>query len=447
MAAATGTGSCGDSLLPFTVVARDPGCAARAGELVTPHGTVRTPAFMPVGTGGTVKGVAAWELARLAPEMVLANTYHLLLRPGPERVRRLGGLHRLLAWPGPILTDSGGFQVFSLADRRRLDADGVTFRSHLDGAPLRLTAESAVQVQATLGVDVAMVLDECLPYPVEAATARRSVERTVAWARRGLAEARRLRAEGGWRGGLFAIQQGSVLPELRRACSAELGAAEFDGFAIGGLAVGESRAELYDLVSASAPMLPEGRPRYLMGVGYPEDLLHAVACGVDLFDCVLPTRSARNGKVFTSGGELQIKNARHADDRAPLDPACACPTCACYSRAALRHLYVSREVTSVVLLTVHNLTFFLDLMRRAREAIMAGRYRELVASVEAGRRDGGAGRSASRHQEDERDEPGQPPAAVDHDGVDLRRLLLHRPDAGAKAAEEEGSDDRRAEEG
>jgi queuine tRNA-ribosyltransferase len=362
-------------MLPFTVTHSDRDSAARVAELATPHGTVRTPAFMPVGTAGTVKGMAGWELERLAPEMVLANTYHLLLRPGVEKIEEMGGIHRLMAWPGPILTDSGGYQVFSLAARRRLDDDGVTFHSHLDGSVHRLTPENVVETQSRYGVDVAMVLDECLPYPVELGSARESVSRSIAWARRGLDRAERLReASDGWRGGVFAIQQGSVDEDLRRQCSEELIGHDFDGFAIGGLAVGEPSAVLHEAVAMAAPMLPASKPRYLMGVGYPEDLVHAVACGVDLFDCVLPTRSARTGKIFTSTGEINIKNARFADDLRPLDEACGCPTCASYSRAALRHLYVAREVTSVVLLTVHNLTFFLGLMRGAREAIMAGHY-------------------------------------------------------------------------
>jgi queuine tRNA-ribosyltransferase len=319
--------------------------------------------------------MAAWELEGLAPEMVLANTYHLLLRPGVDRVEAMGGLHALLAWPGPILTDSGGYQVFSLAARRKLDEDGVTFRSHLDGSPHRLTPENVIETQSRYGVDVAMVLDECLPYPVELDTAEASVARSVAWARRGLARADELRLRsGGWRGGLFAIQQGSLDEGLRRRCTDDLAGHPFDGFAIGGLAVGEPSAALHEATAMAAPMLPEERPRYLMGVGYPHDILHAISCGVDLFDCVLPTRSARTGKVFTSSGELNIKNARFADDLGPLDPECSCPTCARYPRAALRHLFVAKEVTSVVLLTLHNLTFFLRLMREAREAIMAGRY-------------------------------------------------------------------------
>jgi queuine tRNA-ribosyltransferase len=376
-------------MLPFDITGMDPDSSARAAELSTPHGVVRTPAFMPVGTAGTVKGMAAWELDRLAPEMILGNTYHLLLRPGLERIRRLGGLHRLMGWSGPILTDSGGFQVFSLAGRRKMDSGGVTFRSHIDGDQHRLTPENVIETQATLGVDVAMVLDECLPYPVDQRRAERSTATSVEWALRGFKKAQDLRRAGAeWLGGIFAIQQGSLDPGLRRSSSERLAAAEFDGFAIGGLAVGEPGEALYEAVAMAAPMLPDQRPRYLMGVGYPEDMLHAIACGVDLFDCVLPTRSARTGKVFTSGGDLVIKNARFADDLKPLDEGCSCPTCAVYSRAALRHLFTANEVTSVVLLTMHNLWFYLSLMRGAREAIMAGRYTRFRARVERARADG-----------------------------------------------------------
>jgi queuine tRNA-ribosyltransferase len=380
-------------MLPFEITGEDPESSARAAELTTPHGVVRTPAFMPVGTAGTVKGMAAWELDRLAPEMILGNTYHLLLRPGAEIINRLGGLHRLMGWSGPILTDSGGFQVFSLAGRRTMDTDGVTFRSHIDGDEHRLTPENVIETQAGLGVDVAMVLDECLPYPVDDQRAQRSTVTSVEWALRGLDRAEELRrADSGWNGGVFAIQQGSLDSRLRRSSSEALAAADFDGYAIGGLAVGEPAEALYEAVAMAAPMLPDRRPRYLMGVGYPEDILHAIGCGVDLFDCVLPTRSARTGKVFTSGGELVIKNARYADDPNPLDEGCSCPTCAVYSRAALRHLFVANEVTSVVLLTMHNLWFYLSLMREAREAIMAGRYTRFRVRVESAR--GSARKSA-----------------------------------------------------
>ncbi len=377
-------------MLPFSITHRDSQTAARAGELETPHGVVRTPAFMPVGTAGTVKGVAAWELERLAPEMVLANTYHLLLRPGVERIERMGGLHRLMGWPGPILTDSGGYQVFSLAARRKTDDNGVTFQSHIDGSKHRLTPESVAETQARFAVDVAMVLDECLPYPVAHEVAERSMRRSVAWAVRALEHIRQPAARKAWRGGLFAIQQGSVFEDLRQKCSNQLANHPFDGYAIGGLAVGEPKQVLHESVATAAPLLPASRPRYLMGVGYPDDILHAMACGVDLFDCVLPTRSARTGKVFTSRGELVIKNACHGDDARPLDPDCSCPTCAVYSRAALRHLFVAREVTSVVALTVHNLSYFLDLMRRAREAIMTGCYARFRQHTEATRNAGAA---------------------------------------------------------
>jgi len=375
-------------MLPFAITGRDPETAARAGELTTPHGVVRTPAFMPVGTAGTVKGVAAWELARLAPEMVLANTYHLILRPGVDRIERLGGLHRLMGWAGPILTDSGGFQVYSLAARRRVDDGGVTFQSHVDGSSHTLGPATAVEAQIRFGVDVAMVLDECLPFGADRPTVEGSVERTVTWALGGLRHAEN-RRDDGWLGGLFAIQQGGLDGTLRKRCSEALAGHPFDGFAVGGLAVGEPSERLHDGIEAFAPMLPAERPRYLMGVGYPEDLLHAIACGVDLFDCVLPTRSARTGKVFTSRGELHIKNARYADDDRPLDPECTCPTCASYSRGALRHLFVAREATSVVLLTVHNLMFFLSLMRGAREAIIAARYTRYRRRVELARSAGG----------------------------------------------------------
>ncbi len=371
-------------MLPFTITGRDGASDARAGELETPHGVVHTPAFMPVGTGGTVKGMASWELARLSPEMVLANTYHLLLRPGLEGIRAMGGLHRLLAWRGPILTDSGGYQVFSLAARRTVDDDGVTFSSHLDGSPRRLTPQGVTEAQAAFGVDIAMVLDECLPYPVEPGTAEASIRRTTAWAVAGLKRARELR-DGGWEGGLFAIQQGSLDLDLRRRSTEALAAHPFDGFAVGGLAVGESSAQLHEAVAGATPILPWERPRYLMGVGYPEDMLAAVAAGVDLFDCVLPTRSARTGKVFTSSGKLNIKNARHASEDGPLDDACPCLTCAAYPRSALRHLFVANEVTSVVLLTVHNLTYFVGLMRSARDAIMTGRFAHWRRRVEGAR--------------------------------------------------------------
>ncbi len=372
-------------MLPFEVSYRDPASCARAGDLTTPHGVVQTPAFMPVGTAGTVKALPGWELERIGPEMVLANTYHLMLRPGVDVLERLGGVHAFMAWNGPILTDSGGYQVYSLASRRRVDDEGVTFRSHLDGNAHRMTPASAVELQVRFGVDVAMVLDECVGYPAERRELETAVERSLDWARTCLAEADRWRRDRGWAGGLFAIQQGGLDPALRQRSIEGLTGAPFDGYAIGGLAVGEPSTALHEGIAMAAEMLPEDRPRYLMGVGYPEDLLVAVERGVDLFDCVLPTRSARTGKVFTSRGDLVIKHARFREDPRPLDPACGCPTCTLYSRGALRHLFVAGEATSMVLLTMHNLFYFVSLMRSAREAIMSSRYGEFRARVVSNR--------------------------------------------------------------
>ena len=374
-------------MLPYTVSRCDTTTSARTAELTTPHGVVHTPAFMPVGTAGTVKAVTGWELERLRPQMVLANTYHLMLRPGVETVEQLGGLHAVMGWQGPILTDSGGYQVHSLAGRRQLDDGGVTFRSHLDGSERRLTPRGAVGLQVRFGVDVAMVLDECVGLPADRSRIDAAVERSSAWARQGLEEAQAARSRGVWQGGLFAIQQGGLDRRARVRSIEELAEHPFDGFAIGGLAVGESSEELHTGVAMAAALLPAERPRYLMGVGYPEDLLEAVGQGVDLFDCVLPTRSARTGKVFTSAGDLVIKHARYRNDGQPLDPDCPCPTCQRYSRGTLRHLFVSGEPTSMVLLTVHNLFYFVSLMQSAREAIMSGRYGEFRARVVRARAD------------------------------------------------------------
>ncbi len=356
----------------FTVLARDAETSARAAELETAHGTVRTPAFMPVGTAGSVKGLAPWELARLGPEMVLANTYHLLLRPGIEAIESVGGLHAFMAWPGPILTDSGGFQVYSLAARRRWDHDGVTFRSHLDGAELRLTPEGCVQAQHRLGVDVAMALDVCPPLPSPPAELERAVAMTTAWARRC-----RAALPPGGPTLLFGIVQGGLEVGLRRRAVEELLPLGFDGYALGGFSVGEEPPALWDGVAAAAPLLPADRPRYLMGVGTPADLVHGVACGVDLFDCVIPTRNARNGLLHTSRGPLVLKHARWRTSAEPPDPECDCPTCRSCSMAYLRHLYLAREAAAVVLATVHNLHFYLALMRRLRWAIINGRFLQL----------------------------------------------------------------------
>jgi len=348
---------------------------ARRGRLATPHGVIETPAFMPVGTLGAVKGVTPQELAAAGASVMLSNLYHLALRPGVDTVERLGGIHAFTGWRGPILTDSGGFQVFSLEGLRKIDDGGVSFRSHLDGSPLRFTPEGVVSLQERMGVDIAMVLDECPPWPIERAVAETSWKRTLAWARR---------AREAWQGkggGLFGIVQGSVFPDLRQRAAEELSQVEFDGYAIGGVSVGESESDRHAVVEWTAPALPQGKPRYLMGVGYPGDILHAVAQGVDLFDCVLPSRNARHGVLFTREGVLRIKNARYKDDPRPLDPGCGCPACARTSRAFLHHLTRAGELTAAVLGTLHNLRFYLDFMGEIRQAIELGTFEDLAVRL------------------------------------------------------------------
>ncbi len=368
-------------MLGFSVLGRDGASAARRGRLVLDHGSVETPAFMPVGTAGTVKAVRWEDVSRAGAEIVLANTYHLMLRPGGDTIRRLGGLHRFSGWTGPILTDSGGFQVMSLAANRRLSPEGVAFRSHLDGREFLLTPERAMELQARdFGVDVAMVLDECTPHPATLAEARISMERTHHWAALSLARFREIAGDGG-RGALFGIVQGGMHVELRAESVATLSAMPFDGIACGGLSVGEPKEEMRHLVAFTGPRLPRERPRYLMGVGRPDDLVHAVAHGFDMFDCVLPTRAARHGLLYTSEGTLTIKQARYREDAGPPDPACACPTCRSCSRAYLRHLFVSGEPTAATLLTVHNLTSILDLMRRIRDALETNTFGALAAGT------------------------------------------------------------------
>ncbi|HEV2856287.1 MAG TPA: tRNA guanosine(34) transglycosylase Tgt [Thermoanaerobaculia bacterium] len=365
--------------LSFQILATDG--LARRGRLTTPHGAVETPAFMPVGTLGAVKGVTPQELEAAGASIMLSNLYHLALRPGIEVVERLGGLHAFTGWPGPILTDSGGFQVWSLGGLRTVDAGGVTFRSHLDGSPLRFTPEGVVDFQERMGVDVAMMLDECPPWPVTLEEAAASWERTLGWARR----AREV-WKGRQAGGLFGIVQGSVYRELRERAAADLAELDFDGYAIGGVSVGETEPERHAAVEWTAPVLPAGKPRYLMGVGYPEDIRHAVAQGVDLFDCVLPARNARHGVLFTRQGVIKIKNARYKDDPLPLDPECGCPACRRTSRAFLHHLTRSGELTAAVLGTLHNLRYYLDFMADLRQAIQLGALTD-VASL-AGRAPG-----------------------------------------------------------
>jgi queuine tRNA-ribosyltransferase len=356
----------------FTIEARDCGTQARAGVIATERGSFRTPAFMPVGTSAAVKGVWPGQLREMGYGCLLANTYHLYLRPGHERIRGQGGLHRFMGWDRLILTDSGGFQVFSLGALRNVSDEGVTFRSHIDGSLRRLTPEGAVEIQEALGSDVRMVLDECVEFPADRKEVEAAVRRTTLWARRSLAAAT-LSA-----GGMFGIVQGGMHPDLRRRSAEEICSLPFPGFAIGGVSVGEGKELQREMVSLSVPLLPRDSPRYLMGVGTPVDLLFAVSRGADLFDCVLPTRNARNGMMFTSGGTLTIKQARYADDPLPPDERCACPTCGSFSRAYLRHLYLQREMLASMAMTVHNLHFYARLMERSREAISRGYFGELV---------------------------------------------------------------------
>ncbi len=358
---------------------------ARRGELQTAHGVVQTPAFMPVGTRGAVKGVTHRELRDLGAEIILGNTYHLYLKPGDELIARAGGLHRFMGWPHPILTDSGGYQIFSLAAMRRIREDGAEFRSHLDGSLHVLTPEGATDIQARLGSDIAMVLDECIATPAPHDEARVAMERSVRWARRARARLAALR-DGPPVPGVpvtnpgqaqFGIVQGATHPDLRTESAQRTVDIGFEAYAIGGLSVGEPPEVMYDVVSHTAERLPRDQPRYLMGTGMPGDLVECVARGIDLFDCVLPTRNARNGQLITSRGPISIKNARYAEDPRPPDPDCACYTCRTFSRAYLRHLFVVGEMTAATLNSLHNLHFYLDTMRRIREAIVFGSFEKL----------------------------------------------------------------------
>jgi queuine tRNA-ribosyltransferase len=350
--------------------------AARLGTLTTPHGAVETPAFMPVGTQGSVKATLHKDLEAIGASIILGNTYHLFLRPGDERIARLGGLHAFIGWTRPILTDSGGYQVFSLAERRVIREEGAEFQSHLDGSRHLLTPERATDIQARLGSDIQMVFDECLAYPATRDDAARSMERSVRWAARCRARLEALQSGPPAEVTVtnpgqaqFGIVQGGVFQDLRDASVDATVAVGFEGYAIGGLSVGEPVEEMYAVTEATAARLPADRPRYLMGAGTPQDLVECVARGIDMFDCVMPTRHARNGQLFTSQGRLNIKNARYADDLSPLDPECGCYTCTRHSRAYLRHLYVAGEMSAAALNTLHNLTFYLDTMRRIRDAI------------------------------------------------------------------------------
>jgi len=367
-----------DGLRPvfFEVVATDG--AARCGRLTTSHGVVETPVFMPVGTRGAVKSLAPDDLRAAGAQLVLANTYHLFLRPGHELILALGGLHQFMGWDGPLLTDSGGFQVWSLAKLRRITEEGVAFRSPIDGASHFFSPELAIEIQRALGADVIHPLDECLAYPATHEATERSLELTLRWAARSKAVHVTAPAQA-----LFGIVQGGTHEDLRRRAVSATVALGFDGYAIGGMAVGEPKPSMYDLTELVAGLLPAGAPRYLMGVGKPEDLVEAVARGVDMFDCVLPTRNARNGQCFTADGPLTLKQARYAKDASPLDPECACYACRTFSRAYLRHLFMADELVAYRLLSLHNVHFFLWLMREMRAAIVARAFEPFKARFSA----------------------------------------------------------------
>ena len=368
--------------MTFEIQAECPETRARAGLLHTPHGTIETPVFMPVGTQATVKGLTQKDLAAdLGVQILLANTYHLFLRPGHELILKMGGLHRFMSWPNAILTDSGGFQVFSLSGMRKIDDGGVVFQSHLNGDLHRFTPESTVDIQLAYGSDVLMVLDECPEYPVSHEYARDSMRRTVRWATEANHHFLRRMETMPTRHALFPIVQGSMFPDLRRDCAEALVELDTDGYAIGGLSVGEPRPLSLEAVEATEGILPRSKPRYAMGVGMPAELPEYVARGVDMMDCVLPSRNARNGYLFTSEGRVIIKHARYKDDEGPLDPKCTCYTCMSYSRAYLRHLFQSGEILYSVLATRHNIQRYLDIMREIRHAIISGSFPEYLKCV------------------------------------------------------------------
>jgi len=370
-----------DSALRFEIEAECPLTGARAGLLTTAHGVVETPVFMPVGTQGTVKGLTPRMLMdELDARIILGNTYHLFLRPGPERIERFGGLHKFISWPRTLLTDSGGFQIFSLDSLRKVTDEGVEFRSHLNGDAHFFTPESTVDTQLAFGSDIAMALDECLPYGVTHEEAETSMERTIRWARAGYAHY--LRRERSRHTSLFPIVQGSMFTDLRRRCAEALVELDAPGYAVGGLSVGEPRELSQEMTAATVPVLPKDRPRYAMGVGMPEELPQYVAQGIDMMDCVLPTRNARNGFLFTSAGKVVIKQAQYADDESPLDAGCQCYTCQTFSRGYLRHLFMAGEMLFSILATMHNIRYYLDIMRRIRQAIVLGKFPEFLKAFE-----------------------------------------------------------------
>jgi queuine tRNA-ribosyltransferase len=355
----------------FEVLARDG--AARLGRLDTAHGVIETPVFMPVGSAATVKAMTPEDVAATGARILLGNTYHLMLRPGAERIARLGGLHRFMNWPYAVLTDSGGFQVMSLATLRKINEEGVTFRSHLDGSAHLLSPERSIEMQHLLGADITLAFDECTPFPAEREVVETSMELSMRWAERSRSAFVERPGHG-----VFGIVQGGVHADLRERSATRLVEIGFDGYAIGGLAIGEGQETTFAMVGASVPCLPADRPRYLMGVGKPGDIVGAVKRGVDMFDCVLPTRSGRTGQAFTRAGPLNLRNARHADDPTPLDPECGCPACTGFSRAYLHHLVKSSEILASMLLTQHNLTYYADLMKALRAAIAEGRLADFA---------------------------------------------------------------------
>jgi queuine tRNA-ribosyltransferase len=379
----------------FELLATDPGSKARRGRLTTAHGVIETPAFMPVGTQGTVKGVSPRELHELEAQIILGNTYHLFVRPGMDVIRHFGGLHRFMNWDGPILTDSGGYQIFSLAKIRKITEEGANFQNHLDGTPTFISPEIAMEIQASLGSDIAMVLDECPPYPCDHDYAARSLELTARWAARCKAVASALSADpsrqsaetaDATRSLLFGIVQGGTFEDLRRASAEATVQIRFDGYAIGGVSVGEPEPEMMQAVEWTEPFLPNDKPRYAMGLGTPPQLLELIARGVDMFDCVLPTRLARNGTAFTAGGTLNLKKAEFATQKVPIEEGCGCPACRDFTRGYLRHLIKAEEILGLRLLTLHNLHIYLELMARARETIRAGTFNSFRREFVSGSR-------------------------------------------------------------
>ncbi len=354
----------------FELIKKDPDTGARLGKMLTPHGPIDTPAFMPVGTQGTVKSLRPDDLQTCGAQIILGNTYHLYLRPGHETIRKLGGLHTFMNWTGPILTDSGGFQVYSLGALRKILPDGVMFQSHIDGSRHFLTPEKAIEIQEALGSDIMMCLDECTPYPATLQQTRDSLDLTMKWAKQCAG------AKTNPEQALFGIVQGGTYLDLRRQAVEQIVPVGFDGYALGGVSVGEPKEIMYAITDEIAPLLPSDRPRYLMGVGMPADIVYAVSCGIDLFDCVIPTRSARHGLLFTNSEKIVIKNARWREDDHPLDETCDCYTCKNYSRGYLRHLYVAGEILAMILNTIHNIRHYIHLMEKIRTAISENRFSE-----------------------------------------------------------------------